>query len=162
MTTSVPTIGNRRRLEDAMRILQEKAAPAVAVIDAAGRLDPSIRLCRDPAVDPLRPSIAAPKRSPRSPNVLDAVAAFDHAGSRDSRLTANAVVPKLVHRGAAELGLPIGYVRRFADIRGRAPRQNRKIRAGAGTKAHPCRPQGRPVGTNHSFSRGRGAVQAAA
>ena len=28
----------RRRLEDAMRILQEKAAPAVAVIDAAGRL----------------------------------------------------------------------------------------------------------------------------
>ena len=38
MTTSVPTIGNRRRLEDAMRILQEKAAPAVAVVDAAGRL----------------------------------------------------------------------------------------------------------------------------
>jgi Zn-dependent protease/CBS domain-containing protein len=38
MTTTVPTIGNRRCLEDAMRILQEKTAPAVAVVDAAGRL----------------------------------------------------------------------------------------------------------------------------
>jgi Zn-dependent protease/CBS domain-containing protein len=38
MTTMVPTIGYRRRLEDAMRILQEKTAPAVAVVDAAGHL----------------------------------------------------------------------------------------------------------------------------
>jgi CBS domain-containing protein len=38
MTTMIPTIGYRRRLEDAMRILQEKTAPAVAVVDAAGRL----------------------------------------------------------------------------------------------------------------------------
>src|SRR5947207_385591 len=48
------------------------------------RLDPSIRLCRDPTVDPLRPLIAASKRSPRSPKVLDAVAAFHRASSRDS------------------------------------------------------------------------------
>ena len=38
MTTTVPTIGQRRCLEEAFRILQEKSAPAVAVIDAAGRL----------------------------------------------------------------------------------------------------------------------------
>src|ERR1700730_3476433 len=38
MTTTVPTIGDRRCLEHAMRILQEKTAPAVAVVDAAGRL----------------------------------------------------------------------------------------------------------------------------
>ena len=38
MTTDVPTITNRSRLDEAFRILQEKAAPAVAVVDAAGRL----------------------------------------------------------------------------------------------------------------------------
>ncbi len=38
MATDVPTIGNRSRLEDAFRILQEKSAPAVGVVDAAGRL----------------------------------------------------------------------------------------------------------------------------
>ena len=38
MTTTVPTIGQRRCLEEAFRILQEKSAPAVAVIDATGRL----------------------------------------------------------------------------------------------------------------------------
>ncbi len=38
MTTAIPTIGNRYHLEDAFRMLQEKATPAVAVIDAAGRL----------------------------------------------------------------------------------------------------------------------------
>ena len=34
----MPTIGHRRFLDEAFRILQEKAAPAVAVVDAAGRL----------------------------------------------------------------------------------------------------------------------------
>jgi Zn-dependent protease/CBS domain-containing protein len=38
MTATVPTIGHRRCLDEAFRILQEKAAPAVAVVDASGRL----------------------------------------------------------------------------------------------------------------------------
>jgi Zn-dependent protease/CBS domain-containing protein len=38
MTTAVPTLGHRSRLDEAFRILQEKSAPAVAVIDAGGRL----------------------------------------------------------------------------------------------------------------------------
>jgi stage IV sporulation protein FB len=38
MSTKVPTVSHRRCLEDALRLLQEKAAPAVAVIDADGRL----------------------------------------------------------------------------------------------------------------------------
>jgi Zn-dependent protease/CBS domain-containing protein len=38
MTTKVPTVGYRRCLEDALRLLQEKSAPAVAVVDADGRL----------------------------------------------------------------------------------------------------------------------------
>jgi Zn-dependent protease/CBS domain-containing protein len=38
MATDVPTIGQRRCLEEAFRLLQEKSAPAVAVVDNAGRL----------------------------------------------------------------------------------------------------------------------------
>jgi stage IV sporulation protein FB len=38
MTNPVPTIGHRRCLEEAFRLLQEKSAPAVAVIDHTGRL----------------------------------------------------------------------------------------------------------------------------
>jgi Zn-dependent protease/CBS domain-containing protein len=38
MTTDIPMIGYRQRLDDAFKILQEKSAPAVAVIDASGRL----------------------------------------------------------------------------------------------------------------------------
>lgn len=38
MATDVPTVGSRSRLEDAFRILQEKSAPAVGVVDVAGRL----------------------------------------------------------------------------------------------------------------------------
>ncbi len=38
MTTQVPTIGYRQTLDEAFRILQTKSAPAVGVIDAAGRL----------------------------------------------------------------------------------------------------------------------------
>jgi Zn-dependent protease/CBS domain-containing protein len=38
MTTTVPTIGQRQCLEDAFRMLQEKSAPAIAVVDASGRL----------------------------------------------------------------------------------------------------------------------------
>jgi stage IV sporulation protein FB len=38
MSGNVPTLGHRSRLDEAFRILQEKSAPAVAVIDAAGRL----------------------------------------------------------------------------------------------------------------------------
>ena len=38
MTSPIPTVGHRRCLDEALRILQEKSAPAVAVIDAAGRL----------------------------------------------------------------------------------------------------------------------------
>ena len=38
MTSKVPTVGHRSCLEDALRLLQEKAAPAVAVTDAGGRL----------------------------------------------------------------------------------------------------------------------------
>jgi stage IV sporulation protein FB len=38
MMTDVPTIGQRRRLEDVFRLLQEKSAPAVAVVDDRGRL----------------------------------------------------------------------------------------------------------------------------
>jgi len=38
MATDVPTVGARSRLEDAFRILQEKSAPAVGVVDVAGRL----------------------------------------------------------------------------------------------------------------------------
>ena len=38
MTTGVPTIGQRRRLEEAFRLLLESSAPAVAVVDDSGRL----------------------------------------------------------------------------------------------------------------------------
>jgi stage IV sporulation protein FB len=38
MSDTVPTIGHRRCLEEAFRMLQEKSAPAVAVTDASGRL----------------------------------------------------------------------------------------------------------------------------
>jgi Zn-dependent protease/CBS domain-containing protein len=38
MTTTVPTIAHRRCLEEAFRMLQEKSAPAVAVVDGSGRL----------------------------------------------------------------------------------------------------------------------------
>ncbi len=38
MTTDVPTVSSRSCLEDAFRILQEKSAPAVGIVDVAGRL----------------------------------------------------------------------------------------------------------------------------
>jgi stage IV sporulation protein FB len=38
MSTTLPTINNRRCLDEAFRLLQEKSSPAVAVVDAAGRL----------------------------------------------------------------------------------------------------------------------------
>ena len=38
MTKEVPTISHRACLEEAIRLLQEKQAPAVGVVDAAGRL----------------------------------------------------------------------------------------------------------------------------
>jgi stage IV sporulation protein FB len=38
MTAEIPTVTQRQCLEDAFRLLQEKPAPAVAVVDPAGRL----------------------------------------------------------------------------------------------------------------------------
>ena len=38
MTGNMPTVSHRSHLEDAFRILQEKSAPAVAVVDPGGRL----------------------------------------------------------------------------------------------------------------------------
>jgi stage IV sporulation protein FB len=38
MTAPVPTIGHRRCLEDAFRMLQEKSASAIGVVDSSGRL----------------------------------------------------------------------------------------------------------------------------
>jgi CBS domain-containing protein len=38
MSADLPTIGHRRCLSDALKILQEKTAPAVAVVDAHGKL----------------------------------------------------------------------------------------------------------------------------
>jgi Zn-dependent protease/CBS domain-containing protein len=38
MTGDMPTVSHRSHLEDAFRILQEKSAPAVAVVDASGRM----------------------------------------------------------------------------------------------------------------------------
>jgi CBS-domain-containing membrane protein len=38
MTRIVPTVNNRRCLDEAFRLLQEKSAPAVAVVDASGEL----------------------------------------------------------------------------------------------------------------------------
>jgi stage IV sporulation protein FB len=38
MTTPFPTVSHRHCLEDAFRVLQEKSAPAVGVVDAGGRL----------------------------------------------------------------------------------------------------------------------------
>jgi Zn-dependent protease/CBS domain-containing protein len=38
MTTKVPSVGHRSCLDEALRLLQEKAAPAVAVTDQQGRL----------------------------------------------------------------------------------------------------------------------------
>ena len=38
MTTGIPTISHRACLDEAIRLLQEKQAPAVGVIDAAGKL----------------------------------------------------------------------------------------------------------------------------
>jgi CBS domain-containing protein len=36
MSPTVPTVGHHRCLDEAFRILQEKSAPAVAVVDASG------------------------------------------------------------------------------------------------------------------------------
>jgi stage IV sporulation protein FB len=38
MTKELPSISYRQPLEDAFRLLQEKSAPAVVVLDAGGRL----------------------------------------------------------------------------------------------------------------------------
>ena len=38
MTRNVPTVNNRRCLDEAFRLLQETSAPAVAVVDASGQL----------------------------------------------------------------------------------------------------------------------------
>jgi Zn-dependent protease/CBS domain-containing protein len=38
MTGSIPTVNNRRCLDEALRLLQEKSAPAVAVVDGSERL----------------------------------------------------------------------------------------------------------------------------
>jgi Zn-dependent protease/CBS domain-containing protein len=38
MTASIPTVNKNRCLEDAFRLLQEKSAPAVGIVDEAGRL----------------------------------------------------------------------------------------------------------------------------
>jgi stage IV sporulation protein FB len=38
MSSPVPTIGHRRCLEEAVRQLQEKSAPAIAVIDGSNRI----------------------------------------------------------------------------------------------------------------------------
>jgi stage IV sporulation protein FB len=38
MSTDLPTLGHRRCLDEAFRLLQEKSAPAVAVVDASGTL----------------------------------------------------------------------------------------------------------------------------
>jgi Zn-dependent protease/CBS domain-containing protein len=38
MTSPIPTVSHRHRLDDAFRILQEKSAPAVAVVDPSGKL----------------------------------------------------------------------------------------------------------------------------
>jgi Zn-dependent protease/CBS domain-containing protein len=38
MVRDIPTVGHRRCLEEAFRILQEKSAPAVGIVDMAGRL----------------------------------------------------------------------------------------------------------------------------
>jgi stage IV sporulation protein FB len=38
MTAPVPTVGHRACLDEAFRILQEKSAPAIGVVDASGRL----------------------------------------------------------------------------------------------------------------------------
>jgi stage IV sporulation protein FB len=38
MTADLPTIGHRRSLEDAFKLLQEKQVPAVGITDAAGAL----------------------------------------------------------------------------------------------------------------------------
>src|SRR5262249_46372409 len=38
MRAEIPVVSHRSPLEDALRILQERSSPAVAVVDAAGRL----------------------------------------------------------------------------------------------------------------------------
>jgi Zn-dependent protease/CBS domain-containing protein len=38
MSTNLPTLGHRQCLDEAFRMLQEKSVPAVAVVDAAGKL----------------------------------------------------------------------------------------------------------------------------
>jgi CBS domain-containing protein len=38
MTTEIPVMSHRGRLEEAFRMLQEKAKPAVGIIDPTGRL----------------------------------------------------------------------------------------------------------------------------
>jgi stage IV sporulation protein FB len=38
MSSTLPTVGHRRTLDEAFRLLQEKSVPAVAVVDASGRL----------------------------------------------------------------------------------------------------------------------------
>ena len=38
MTSDIPTVSNRRCLDEAFKLLQEKSVPAIGVVDAAGRL----------------------------------------------------------------------------------------------------------------------------
>jgi stage IV sporulation protein FB len=38
MSTKIPTVGHRRCLDEAFRLLQEKSSPAVAVVDGSGSL----------------------------------------------------------------------------------------------------------------------------
>jgi stage IV sporulation protein FB len=38
MTTDIPTVGHRACLDEAFKLLQEKSAPAVGILDASGRL----------------------------------------------------------------------------------------------------------------------------
>jgi stage IV sporulation protein FB len=38
MTTDIPVVGRTGRLDEALRILQERSAPAVGIVDSAGRL----------------------------------------------------------------------------------------------------------------------------
>ena len=38
MTADIPVVDRTSRLDEALRILQEQSAPAVGIVDAAGRL----------------------------------------------------------------------------------------------------------------------------
>ena len=60
-------------------VLHADIEPAAVGAQDTGGLNPSIRLFRDPVIDPFRPLVGASERRSDAPNVMGAVAALGHS-----------------------------------------------------------------------------------